>query len=105
MSQTTFTTHTAPLGESITIEIRKLFGLNILTICTNFHPVDHIHFANTYIASLPGLKRLASIQFNKDNTGTYSFLLENDCNREVLQAGIKKEFDSYFSTLQKNAIK
>lgn len=104
MSQTPFITHTAPLGESITYDIKKTFGLNMLIISANFHPVDHIHFASTYIGSLPGVKRLTSATFNKENTGSFYFLLEPDYDKQTIQNGIKKEFESYFSTLQKQPI-
>lgn len=103
MAKINFITHTAPLGESITYQIRHLMGMRFLNMAINFDPVDHIAFANNRIPSVPGVASFASMQVT--GTPSYFFTLKKDYNPDVVMAGIKDEFENYFLTLEKYPLK
>jgi len=104
MNKSPFISHTAQCGETITYQLRNLFGVKLITMAVNFNPIDHIVFANAYIPSIPGITRLTSVTIDKGNKGTYSFALSAGYNQSTIMTGIEQEFNTYFLQLTQKAI-
>ena len=104
MSKTEFFTHTAPTGETITYQVRKLMGLIFLNMTVNFDPVPHIAFANDRITTIFGVRKFTSMEKHSSKSGAYYFLLERNYNLDILRARIWAEFDTYFLTLEKTPL-
>ncbi|MFT3753704.1 MAG: hypothetical protein QM800_12800 [Paludibacter sp.] len=99
MSKTIYC-NTAPLGETITYEFRSLFGYKFLKMRINFDVVKHLNFARVYMQSIQGIGLIISI----DTRGYLFFSLTGVSDEKTMIAGIEKEFNTYFSTLDKNPI-
>jgi hypothetical protein len=90
----------APLGETVKYQFRKLFGYRFIKMQINFDPILHIEFVRTYIQAVPGIGVILSI----DKRGYLIYSLIENYDQQTIVAGITKEFNHYFSTLDKSQL-
>ena len=97
-------TVTTPFGEEIKFEIRNMFGIIFLVVRCNFDVIDHIHLASGYISSIPGVRKINSVEVDY-NGGAYYFGLKKDHDPALIAQSLEKEFQTYFKTIDKKPIK
>ena len=95
---------TAPLGEEINFEVRNMFGIIFMVVRCNFDVIKHIHLADAYISSIPGVRKINSVEVDY-NGGSYYFGLTKDHDPALIAQSIEKQFQTYFKTIDKNPIK
>lgn len=95
--------HTAPLGETIEYQFRNIAEILFIQMSVNFHPINHIAFARDYIASIDGVRSIASVQITNTG-GMYYFGLNVGYKPNKVHKAIENEFNNYFKTLDKNKL-
>jgi len=88
---------TAPTGETISYDIRNMFGIIFLQMQVNFDPLKYIYFAKFYISAIEGIRGITSISIDLgEKSGTYYFGITKNHNPETIHSEIEKEFIYYF---------
>ena len=83
-------------GKAIRFDIKQVFGVHFVLICTNFKPLEHSALVESEWLSIEGIKLMDSVNMYDDNTGYVIYQLQKGYHTQNLLNIIETKFKTYF---------
>ena len=84
-------------GKAIRYDIKQVFGVHFILICTNFKPLEHKPLTDSEWLSIEGISRMDSVGMYDDNTGYVIYQLQKGYHTQNLLNDIETKFKTYFN--------